>query len=237
MSNKAILITGGGKRVGALLCEVFAQNGYDIALHYNASEAEAKSVKKKLESLGAKCELFQANLADIAKFPALMASVKEKFPHCSALINNASIFEPSSFMETDEALFERQIAINFKAPFFLTQAFAKQFGKGSVVNILDTDIVQSQGSHFIYLQSKKMLADFTLMAARELGPEFRVNAVCPGPLNQTREDQVFIEKLNPSLPLRACAALSDIAQTVFWLSNQSSITGQLIFVDGGKHVL
>lgn len=234
----AVLITGGGKRVGAVLCELFAKNGYDVALHYNVSEKEAREVKKQIESLGAKCELFQADLADISKLPALIASVKKKFPHCDALINNASIFERAGFLQTDEALFDRQVGVNFKAPFFLTQAFAQKFDKGSVVNILDTDIAQTQGSHFIYLQSKKMLADFTQMAARELGPNIRVNAVCPGSMMAANDtDAAYIHKLQEKLPAKRRPTAHELAESALFLCQNSSITGQLLFIDGGQHLL
>ena len=140
-------------------------------------------------------------------------------------------------METDETLFDRQFAVNLKAPFFLTQAFAKTFGKGCVINMLDTDIAQMQGSHFAYLLSKKALAEFTAMAARVLGPKIRVNGICPGALLQNAEDKQFIEKLRPRLPLRRQAELEEVAQAVYFLCQDGPITGQLIFADGGQHLL
>lgn len=237
-ARPAVLVTGGAIRVGAVLCEAFAKAGYDIALHYNSSSTEAQAVKKNIELLGVRCELFQADLSDTAKLPALIESVKIAYANCAALINSASVFERASFLQTDEALFDRQVGVNFKAPFFLTQAYAKAFGKGSVVNILDTDVSKNQGSHFIYLQSKKMLADFTQMAARELGPNIRVNAVCPGVmLPSPGFDQSYLEKAAQKMPLARIATPQDLAQAALWLSESPVITGQVIFVDGGQHLL
>lgn len=238
MSAPTILITGAAKRIGAALARHFAQNGWDIALHYNSSESEARALQREIEAMGRACALFAQDLADIPALPAFMAKVKRALPHCEALINNASIFERAGFLDTDETLFDRQMDINFKAPFFLTQAFVRAFNQGSVVNILDTEISNTQGSHFAYLLAKKALGEFTLMAARALGPQVRVNAVCPGiTLPSDKHDEAYMAKLAPSLPLRALAQPEQIAQTALWLCQNTSLTGQMIFIDGGQHVL
>ena len=234
----AVIITGGAKRVGAVLTRYFAANGYDIALHYHQSKSEAVSLQKEITALGVSCQLFQHDLNDIAGLEPLVASIYKAMPNVNALVNNASLFEYAPFMETSEALFDRQFNANFKAPFFLTQAFASHMGKGSVVNILDTDIVQTQGSHFAYLLSKKALAEFTIMAARALGPHIRVNGVCPGCLIPAdAADEAYVEKLKEIIPLKEHPLPQEAAEAVWWLVKQPHITGQLIYVDGGKHVL
>ncbi len=234
----AVIITGGAKRVGAVLTRHFAGHGYDIALHYHQSKSEAESLQKEILSLGVSCQLFQHDLNDIAGLSSLVASIYKAMPHVNALVNNASLFERATLMDTSEALFDRQFTTNFKAPFFLTQAFSLHVGKGSIVNILDTDIVQTQGSHFAYLLSKKILAECTVMAARELGPDIRVNAVCPGCLIPAdAADEAYVEKLKDTIPLKEHPLPQEAAEAVLWLVKQPHITGQLIYVDGGKHVL
>jgi NAD(P)-dependent dehydrogenase (short-subunit alcohol dehydrogenase family) len=231
------LITGGARRVGAALCLYFAKNGYDIALHYRQSKEEAAAVKQQVEALGAACELFACDLADTVALPGLMSNVVRRFGRCDVLVNNASVFERAEFLETDEALFDRQMNINFKAPFFLTQAFAKQCKNGVVINLLDTDIAQIGGSHFIYLLSKKALAECTVMAARQLGPEIRVNGVCPGyVLPHSASDAAYIKEVEKTLPLKEHATVDEITEAVFWLCQQKHITGQIIYIDGGQHV-
>lgn len=238
MSRKAVLITGGARRVGRALCLHFAQQGYDVALHYYSSKKEAEQVKKAVTALGVRCELFQCDLEDTKSIPGLMKKVRAAMPHCAILINNASVFERAPFMETDEALFDRQTTVNYKAPFFMTQAFAKQFKKGCVVNLLDSDIAQTHGSHFAYLLSKKALAEFTVMSAMALGPAIRVNGVCPGYiLPSSEEDRRYIARVEKELPLKKHAQVKDVVEAVYWLSQQKAITGQIIFADGGKHVL
>ena len=236
--KKAVIITGGAKRVGSAIARHFSQNKYDIALHYNASETDAKVLQKEIQAMGQDCQLFQQDLTQIAELNSFVKTIHQAMPHCVALINNASLFERAALMETDEALFDRQFTTNFKAPFFLTQSFAKHFKKGSIINILDTDIAQSGITHFAYLLSKKSLADFTTMAARALGPDIRVNGVCPGIMLPSNElDQTYMDKLLPSLPLGALGTLEQVAKSCLWLCENSSITGQFLFCDGGQHLL
>lgn len=237
-SAKAVIITGGAKRVGAALALYFAKQGYDIALHYHHSQADAERVRAEIEANGRQCMLFPRDLSDMAGIPALLERIHKAMPHCTALINNASVFERAPFMETDEALFDRQMDINVKAPFFLTQAFARTFQTGCVINLLDTQITDTQGSHFAYLLSKKTFAEFTQMAARALGPAIRVNGVCPGFLLPSNGfDEAYGEKLAASLPLGAVASLEQVAMAAHSLCENPAVTGQLLFTDGGQHLL
>ncbi len=239
--QNAVIITGGAKRVGAAMAIYFAHKNFDIALHYNNSKNEALALQKKIQKIGVNCEIFSQDLSDSKGIAPLIDVIHKKMPHCNTLINNASIFERCEFLETDEELFDREFAINFKAPFFLTQAFAKKFGNNSgasVINIIDTDIVQNQISHFAYLLSKKTLADFTKMAARALGANIRVNGVCPGSMLPSAENyEGYDEKIKQLVPLKSQPSLDELSEAVFWLTQQHSITGQIINVDSGKHVL
>jgi pteridine reductase len=235
--DKAVLITGGAKRVGATIALHFAQNGYDVALHYNHSKADAVKLQKQITKLGRRCEIFSLDLKKTKEIPALLAKVKKSMPHCVALINNASIFERAEFAKTNEALFDRQFAVNFKAPFFVTQAFAKTFGKGAVINMCDTDIVTTQGSHFAYLLAKKSLAAFTEMVAAALSPNIRVNAVCPVIVLPSNElDRAYMKRLEKMLPDKRIPSVQEVAQAVYNLC-ESDVSNEFVFVDGGKHLL
>jgi pteridine reductase len=238
MSKKAVLITGGAKRVGAVMALYFAKQGYDIALHYNRSKSDAVKLQKQIKKLGVACELFSLDLQQTKNIPALMAKVKKSMPHCMALINNASVFERREFMKTDEALFDHQLDINFKAPVFLTQAFAKTFGRGTVINLLDTYITTATDSHFAYLLSKKAFAAFTGIAAKTLGPKIRVNGVCPSIMLPSNElDWAYMRKKEKELPLKAIPTPEEVVEAAYWLCENKNITGQLLFVDGGQHLL
>lgn len=236
--RNGIIITGAAKRVGAAMAVYFATRGFDIALHYNSSKSEAEAVQQEIKKLGGTCEIFAHDLLETKGLSGLIDDIHNKMPGCTTLINNASIFERCEFMETSEALFDRQFNVNFKAPFFLAQAFAKKFAKGCIINIIDTDIAQNQISHFAYLLSKKTLADFTQMAAIALGPAIRVNGICPGSMLPSVENYPgYEEKVKQAVPLKSQPSLDELSEAAFWLSQQASITGQIINVDSGKHLL
>lgn len=237
-ARKAVLITGAAKRVGAAIALHFAQAGWDVALHYHRSQTEAKNVAHSITSLGREALLLPADLQQSAEILPLIKRAKQALPQLCALVNNASVFTRQSFMQTNEALLAKQFAVNFVAPFFATQAFAAQVAHGTIVNLIDTDITRTHGSHFAYLLSKKSLAELTRMSARELGPNIRVNAVCPGVMLGSDELEVaYEEKMRELSPLKANATVEQTAQAVYFLTTQPGLTGQFLFVDGGKHVV
>lgn len=234
----AALITGGARRVGAALALALAQDGYDIALHYHTSAKEAEAVQEQVIKLGRRCLLFPQDLRNIAALVDLVRAVKQAFPHLHALINSASIFERGGLMESTEAVFDDHFTINCKSAVFLSQGFARQVEAGVIINLLDTNIRGYGISHFFYLMSKKALADFTRMAAVELAPNIRVNAVCPGTvLPSNGHEAGYMEQLAQRLPLKHTANLDDVCNAVRWLVANPAITGQFIYTDGGQHLL
>lgn len=235
--RKAALVTGASKRVGAAIALSLAENGYDIALHCHKGIKAASTLSDKIIRMGVKCEVFPCDLADSTKLVPLMESVFEDFPNLNVLINNASSFERISYLDSDIALFDNHMAINARAPIFLTQYFAEKVRKGHVINMLDTDVVKHHGSHFMYLLSKKTLAAFTQMAARDLS-HIQVNGICPGGVLPSEKNPAnFEQNLEKRIPLKQLPQLEDIISSVLWLLKQPRITGQLIFNDSGQHLL
>jgi NAD(P)-dependent dehydrogenase (short-subunit alcohol dehydrogenase family) len=235
--KKAALITGASKRVGATIALALARAGYDIALHCNKSVQDATILREEIQKMGMKCEIFTCDLADASKLEPLISSAYKLFPHLSVLINNASVFERINFLNSSLEMFEENMAVNARAPIFLTQAFAKMVAHGHVINLLDTDIVKQHGSHFMYLLSKKTLAAFTKMAARDLR-HIQVNGVCLGvvlPSDQNPEN--YESELEKKLPLNQLIQIDDITRSILWLLDQPRITGQFIFNDSGQHLL
>jgi NAD(P)-dependent dehydrogenase (short-subunit alcohol dehydrogenase family) len=270
-AEQAVLVTGAARRIGRAIALYLADQGYDIAAHYHRSRDDALALRAEIEAKGRACHLIKADLAETAGLSALIADAFAAMPHCRHLVNNASVFDRVPFLEGDEALFDREFAVNLKAPVFLTQAFARAIhslplqggglgwgalsrvrtlaGKrpppdlplagggmsASVVNLADSKVDRHSHPYFFYLMSKKSLRDFTLMAAAELGPRLRVNAVLPGfivPAPETPAD--YQEKLARRLPLKRTATPQDIAQAVHMLIATPSLTGQLVRVDGGE---
>lgn len=237
--KQAALITGGAKRIGKAVALKLAASGYDIALHYNTSKKEAEQTAKEIRRLGIACELFQSDLGTEKQAYALVKSVAQKFKHLNVLINNASIFERKSFIETDEKFLDQHFAANFKTPFFLTQAFAKTVKhKAHVVNMLDTYITRYNGEYFGYLLSKKTLAEFTKMAARELAPRIHVNGVCIGvtTLSETLK-QDYVARKEMVLPEQKLVTPEEVAASVRSLIESPYLNGQFLFTDSGDHLL
>ena len=237
-NTKAALITGGAKRIGKAIALHLAQNGYDIALHYNTSKKEANLVKNEINKLGRKCSLYKCNLLNTKELTSLIKEVKKSFPNLSLLINNASIFEEEKFLKTDLSFLDRHLNVNFKAPFFLSQSFAKYCKKGQIINLLDANVTRSKTKYFAYNLSKKMLFEFTKMSAVELAPQIRVNAIAPGPiLSPPGKDLNYLQKKGLIVPLQKKGEVKNIIQCIRFLVENNYVTGQCIFVDGGKHLV
>ena len=233
----AALVTGGARRIGGAIARALAQDGYDIALHYRTSAESAEGTAEEIEGMGRRCRLFRCNLDRHDEMTGLIPGVREQFPHLNVLINNASIFEPGTLAGTGRDLFERHFNINFKAPFFLTQAFAEGCDHGQIINILDTRVSRSDQHHAAYTLSKKALLELTRMAARELGPAIRVNGVSPGMILPPPGGAVDeLERRSAGLPLKRIGNTANLVAAVRFLLENPFITGECIYVDGGEHL-
>ena len=236
-SKGAALVTGGARRIGAAISLALARNGYDVALHYLSSVEAAERVADEIEGLGRGCRLFRCDLNDHAATTALMPEVREHFTDLRVLVNNASIFERGMFRQTGPDLFERHFNINFKAPFFLIQAFAEGCPRGQVINVLDTRVNRSDHHHAAYTLSKKALLELTRMAARELGPGIRVNGVSPGMILPPPGGVVDeLERRSAALPLQRIGDTDNLTAAVLFLLDNPFVTGECIYVDGGEHL-
>lgn len=235
--KKAALITGGAKRIGRSLCLGLARNGFDIVLHYNHSGEDAEEVKLLIEETGQSCYLIQADLGKNEALGTLLEESLTHVPGLSVLINNASVFDPGEFLDTELTLLDRQFDVNFKAPFLLTREFARHVKTGLVINILDRNIDRIPVDYFAYTLSKKTLAEFTRMAAKALAPEIRVNGICPGPiLPPAGKDESYMETIAKSIPLKRTGNPDDILNAVLFQIENHFITGDFIYVDGGEHL-
>ncbi|RJP57914.1 MAG: SDR family oxidoreductase [Candidatus Auribacter fodinae] len=229
------LITGGAKRIGREVALSLAKNGYNIAITYNHSRQDALGVCNAIRDIGQRAQAFQCDFLDKNAVFSLIEEVHTACPDLSVLINNASVFERAPLVDTEESLFDRQMLINFKIPYFLTRDFARLSGKGSVINFLDTKISKNGFVYSAYTLSKKALADFTKMAALELAPDIRVNGICPGViLPPPDKDESYLDNLINSVPLLKKGSTDDITNAVLFLLENEYLTGQFIFVDGGQ---
>ena len=234
---KPALITGGARRVGKAISLGLAERGHDIALHFRSSTADAKETADEIRTLGVRCELLQADLLDPEEVAKLIPRAKKLFPGLGVLINNASTFKPATILESDAQIIDFNFAIHVRAPFLLTRDFAKHCGKGLVINMLDTNITNNRSTHAAYLLSKKALASFTQMAAKELAPDIRVNAIAPGLILPPKgEPKAYLDTLLKQVPLHRKGSPQDVVNALVFLLEHDYLTGQIIYVDGGEHL-
>jgi NAD(P)-dependent dehydrogenase (short-subunit alcohol dehydrogenase family) len=241
MANRPVaLVTGGAKRIGRAIAEDLCANGYDAAVHFHGSRGEAEALQTAMQALGARVELFEADLSDVSACKAMFAAAAAAFGQIDLLVNNASVFEDDSMGALDEALFDRHFAIHVKAPSFLTEAFAKALpagAKGNIVNIIDQRVWRPTPNFYSYLLSKAALWTATRTMAQALAPDIRVNAIGPGPtLRNMRQNAEDFQRQMDGLLLRRGPDLSEFGATIRYLVGANSVTGQMIALDGGQHL-
>lgn len=234
------LVTGGARRLGRAIVLDLARHGWRVGIHYNASEAEAVSLVAEIKALGGRAAALQADLSDLQALPALIEDCADALGPATCLVNNAACFAwdwPDNF---DEAGWTQHHDINLRAPVFLTRAFACALpddAPGNVINLIDQKVHALNPHYFTYTIAKSALWTATRTLAQAFAPRIRVNAIAPGPVlpfeGQTDED--FARECRDTL-LKQAIPLSDITATVRFLLATSSITGQMIALDGGRHL-
>ena len=234
---KAALVTGGAKRIGRTIALTLASMSYDIALHYWTSVEEAEATAAEITQRGVRCSTFKCDLAQEEELLLLLPRVLKEFPELEILVNNASVFEKAQIAESEPDFFNRQMAINFKAPFFLSRDFARNCKKGHIINLLDARISKNDFNYTVYILSKKALAELTKISAREFAPGIRVNAIAPGMiLSPQGKPEKYLEKMALKIPLKRKGELDNVSESVRFLLNNEFLTGQFIYVDGGENL-
>lgn len=241
MSNSiqkpAALVTGSAKRLGKAIALGLAAKGYDIAVHYNTSKAEADATVAEIQALGVRCESFSCNLGDAAAIPALMENVVAAFPNLEILVNSASSYTQATIANTTLDIYENLVNVNFRAPFFLTKEYGRLVGKGNIINMLDNKIGFNQYPYAAFLLGKKALAELTKMAAIEYGPNIRVNGVAPGvilPANSRSSE--YLEWREEAIPLKRQGRPYNIIQAILFVLENDFVTGQHFIIDGGENI-
>ena len=235
-SQKIALITGSAVRVGKYVTESLAYDGWKIALHYNSSEKEAIELARKLIDR-IDVVLFKADLTQIGQAEILIEQVNKQMGNVDLLVNNASIYCNDQLKHLNIDLLEQNINIHLVAPVLLAKALLNQGNEGNIINIIDSDITKNMEKFFSYSISKKTLYSLTKSLAISMAPNFRVNAIAPGAVlfKEGQNKKVFDQYISDS-PLKMQAQLADIYATIKFLINTKSITGQCIFLDGGRHL-
>ena len=237
---RAVLVTGGARRIGRALSLALARAGYAVAVHTHRAHAEADDLAAEMTARGGRAAVVLADLADPAAATALVTQAVAALGPLTLLINNASIFEDDAVGNLDPAAWDRHFAVNLRAPVFLAEAFAAQAsadGEASIVNIVDQRALKLVPRQFSYTLTKAALHTATIMLAQALAPKVRVNAVAPGPtLASPRQDPAQFAQQAAAVPLGRGPRPEEIADAVLFLAAAASVTGETIAVDGGQHV-
>jgi pteridine reductase len=240
--NKVVLITGGAKRVGAAICRSLHAEGFSLMIHYKSSINEARSLQAELSLLRPNSvAIIQGDLLNISSLPNLISETISHFGRLDVLINNASTYYASEIGDIDESKWQDLMGSNLKAPLFLSQAAAPELRKnhGCIVNITDMHVERPKKGYIVYSVAKAGLVTLTKSLAHELGPDVRVNAVAPGPVqwpeNNPQFDEVYRQRVINQTLLKRMGEAEDVAKAVkFLVTDAPFITGHVLAVDGGR---
>ncbi len=235
------LVTGAGKRIGRALALTLADTGYDIAVHYNSSKADAEDVAALIEKKGRRAAVVKADLSEESETENLIEKATAAVGPLSLLVNSASAFEHDDIETMTHASWDRHMEANLRAPVKLAQDFAKQARQGAnnlIVNLIDQRVLKLTPQFLSYTASKAALFSITKTLAQALGPKgIRVNAIGPGPtLKNPRQSDEDWRRQNEATVLGCGAKPEDISAALIYLTTARAVTGQMIAVDGGQHL-
>ncbi|HUI46946.1 MAG TPA: SDR family oxidoreductase [Nitrospirota bacterium] len=239
LEGKIALITGASKRIGRAIAIALAEEGVGIVAHdRSALEGEIVKVCDEVAGCGAKSWKIIADLEKKEDYESLISRSIQTAGSLEILINNASIFFPSTIADVGFRDITRHVQVNAWTPFVLCREFARLGGRGKIINLLDTRIAGYDREHVAYILSKRMLATMTRMCALEYAPAITVNGVAPGLiLPPAGKDEDYLARLAQTMPLRRHGEPGDVTGAVLYLLGSDYITGQIIYVDGGQHLL
>lgn len=244
------LVTGAGKRLGRAMALKLAAEGYDVAVHYDRSRAEAEEVAALIRAQGRRAVALQADLLSPEATAALLPAAGDALDGpITCLVNNASIFEPDLLETVTATSWDRHFDSNLRAPFTLIQAMAHQqvdveqdtngetHGWGLVVNMVDQRVRNLSPDFMSYTLAKSALWTLTQTAAQALAPRIRVNAIGPGPtLANTHQSSANFADQRKAMPLQRGVNPEDITAALGYFLSAPAVTGQLLCVDGGQHL-
>ncbi|MBI4863677.1 MAG: SDR family oxidoreductase [Candidatus Riflebacteria bacterium] len=232
------LVTGGAMRLGRETAIGLAERGVHVVIHYRRSAQAARELALEVTRMGVQAWTVHADLADPEQAVQMFERARELAGPLDLLINSASIFPESRLATVTWGELEENLRVNAFSPFVLGRVFANQGREGAMVNFLDTRILDYDSAHVAYHLSKRMFFTFTRMMALEFAPRIRVNAVAPGlVLPPVGKDRSYLEARAGSIPLKKPGAARDVVDAALFLASSDFVTGQVIFVDGGRHML
>ncbi len=237
---KTVLVTGAARRIGRAIALDLAARGWTVGVHFNTSETEALEVVDEIKSTAGSATMIQADLAVEEEAAGLIERITAQIGPLNGLINNASVFKKDTPETATKESWEGHMQVNLRAPFQLTQAFARQCPdgvEGNVINLIDQRVWNVTPFFTSYTVSKVALWGLTQNLALALAPSIRVNAIGPGPtLPSAHQTEEQFKRQWSALPLSRPVDPEEICRAVQFLLDAPSITGQMIALDGGEHL-
>lgn len=241
LAGRNALITGGARRVGRALALALAGAGANVFIHYRRSAESAEQTAAEARALGPLAACGSADLGDPSSTHALLAQARAELGPISVLVNSASGFSADTLTDVTLAGFRSALDLTLTAPVMLTQTFAAALPHsldGAVLNITDARTRTPYHNHFSYVVAKGALDALTRTAAVQLAPRIRVNAVALGViLPPPGADATYAERLAAELPLERVGGTGPVAAAAVALLTNDFVTGEIVRVDGGGHLI
>ncbi len=237
LSEERVLVTGGARRLGRSAALAFAREGAELLIHYHDAAEEAEETVRCIEEGGGRASSYRADLAVEGGGEALFRNLEADRRLPSILINSASVYGTNTWKTVGWKELERDAALTAWAPLELSRSFAARVEEGCIINILDARMVDYDSQHLSYHLAKRDLFTLTRILAIELAPNIRVNGLAPGivlPPGNTPEKQ--LEAFRQATLLQRMGNPEDVAKALIFLAESSFITGEVLFVDGGRHL-
>lgn len=233
LDGKTALITGASRRLGAAMARSLSSHGVHVIIHYHRGRDAAEELAQEIRANGGKASCIHADLSRSAAVEDLW----EQAGQVDILINNASIFDEAGLDAVTAETLKKNMTINALAPLQLARRFAGQGRPGVIINMLDTMVMDYDKKHVPYHLSKKALHALTKMMAVEFAPAIRVNAIAPGLiLPPPGQDEEYLKALAHTNPLQRYGNVLDITDAALYLVSAEFVTGQTLFIDGGRHL-
>ena len=241
MENKVAIVTGGSRGIGAAIAERLANDGFAVVVNYSGNAAEAEALVSKIEADGGKAIAARADVSDAGSVARMFDAAEAAFGGVDVIVNNAGIMKLAPIADSDDALFDSQVAVNLKGTFNVLRQAAKQLRSGGrIINLSSSVVGLLQPSYGVYAGTKAAVEAMTHVLSKELrGRNITVNAIAPGPtataLFLNGKPQELVDHIAKLAPLERLGRPEDIAGAVAFLAGPDGawINGQVLRANGG----